>query len=162
MSDLKRQVEAIFIRVTEAYEVLRDPGRRVRHERMLGISPASAPPARAATRPHGRGRDADDIGARRPRSRGRRDAGRVGHAKEARALLGQDRNWDAIQKMEGAIALAPATRAHYSLRILLAYAIGRNPKWQKRAEEMLLAVIQENPKLADAHLELGSSTSAPA
>jgi hypothetical protein len=155
VSDLKRQVEAIFIRVTEAYEVLRDPGRRVRHERMLGISPASAPPAAP---PPARTEEAVTPTTSVPAARDPEDDAMLVESvmKEARALLGQDRNWDAIQKMEGAIALAPATRAHYSLRILLAYAIGRNPKWQKRAEEMLLAVIQENPKLADAHLELGS------
>ena len=34
-------------------------------------------------------------------------------------------------------------------------ATRKNPKWQKRAEEILLSLIQENPKLPDAHLELG-------
>ena len=41
------------------------------------------------------------------------------------------------------------------MRFLLAQAIAKNPKWQKRSEEILLSLIQENPKMPDVHLELG-------
>ena len=51
--------------------------------------------------------------------------------------------------------LAPGTKVNQSLRVLLAQATGKNPKWQKRAEEILLAVIQENSNTPDAYLELG-------
>jgi hypothetical protein len=157
VSDLKRQVEAIFIRATEAYDVLRDPQRRERHERMLGITPPPSMPtptaarkavtAAAAPAPKGPNEPRD------PES----DA-RLAEAvlKEARQLLAQERNWDAIQKLEGALSLAPGSRINQGLRIVLAQTIAKNPKWQKRAEEMLLGVIQENPRLADAHLELGT------
>jgi Flp pilus assembly protein TadD len=58
--------------------------------------------------------------------------------------------------MEGAISLAPGTRVNQTLRVLLAQTIAKNPKWQKRAEEILLSVINENAKLPDAHFELGT------
>lgn len=155
VTDLKRQIEAIFIRVTEAYDVLRDAQRRERHERMLGITPPPSMPTPTAARkavtapPEAKGPN----DPRDPES----DA-RLAEVilKEARQLLAQERNWDAIQKLESALVLAPGTRINQGLRIVLAQAIAKNPKWQKRAEEMLLGVIQENPRLADAHLELGT------
>jgi hypothetical protein len=154
---LKREAEVVFIRVAEAYEVLRDAGRRARHERMLGMTPGAAPVARpqppssdaeVRTTPSGVpavGESDSDSGVRL--------AAQV--VKEARALLAQERNWDAMRKLEDALALAPGTKVNHSLRILLAQATGRNPKWQKRAEEILLSVIQENANTPDAHLELG-------
>ena len=155
---LKRETEVVFIRVAEAYEVLRDPGRRVRHERMLGMtpgaspvraSPAAAPDAEVRTTPSG----VRAVGEPDPDS----DVRLAAHVvKEARALLAQERNWDAVRKLEDALALAPGTKVNQSLRVLLAQATGRNPKWQKRAEEILLSVIQENANTPDAHLELGA------
>jgi hypothetical protein len=153
---LKREMQVVFIRVAEAYEVLRDPARRARHESMLGVIPPTPPSARPApgsdpeprTTPSGVPAAAPD-----PDSDLRLAAVIL---KEARALLAQDRNWDAIRKLEDALELAPGSKVNQSLRVLLAHATGKNPKWQKRAEEMLLSVIQENPNAPDAHLELGA------
>jgi tetratricopeptide (TPR) repeat protein len=155
-SHLKREIEVVFIRVAEAYEALRDAGRRTRHERMLGMTPSAPPSARPApssdaevrTTPCGvpaaAGPDPDS------------DMRLAAHIlKEARSLLSQERNWDAMRKLEDALALAPGTKVNQALRVLLAQATGRNPKWQKRAEEILLSVIQENANTPDAHLELG-------
>ncbi len=154
VADLKRQVEAIFIRVTEAYDVLRDPGRRERHERMLGLSPVAAAPPRAPVAPPGASSTPrPPVPSDDPESDGRLAEVLL---KEARALLAQDRNWDAVQKLEGALPLAPGTRVNQALRVLLAQTLAKNPNWQKRAEEILLAVVQENPKLPDAHLALGN------
>jgi serine/threonine protein kinase len=152
---LRREIEVVFIRVAEAYEVLRDPARRARHESMLGAIPPTPPAARpvppsdaeARTTPSGVPAAPD------PDSHLRLAAVVL---KEARALLAQDRNWDAIQKLEDAVSLAAGSKVNQSLRVLLAHATGKNPKWQKRAEEILLSVIQENPNTPDAHLELGA------
>ncbi len=154
VSDLKRQVEAIFIRVTEAYDVLRDPTRRERHERMLGITPA----ARAISRQQPPRSDPPPPPPSTPKGPDpERDAELAESMwKEARALLAKDRNWDAIQKLEGALELAPGSKVNQAVRILLAQTIAKNPKWQKRAEEILLVLVQENPRLPEAHLELGS------
>jgi hypothetical protein len=134
--------------VAEAYEVLREPARRARHERMLGMTPGASPVARSAppsdsearTTPSGVPAAVSDA-ASEPDSDVRLAALVI---KQARALLSQERNWDAIRKLEEAVALAPGSKVNHSLRILLAQATGKNPKWQKRAEEMLLSVIQEN------------------
>jgi serine/threonine protein kinase len=152
---LRREMEVVFIRVAEAYEVLRDPGRRARHQSMLGTLP-SAPPTARPTPPSGPEARTTPSGvpAAPDPDRDLRLAGRV--VEEARALLAQDRNWDAIRKLEDALPLAPGTKVSQSLRVLLAHATGKNPKWQKRAEEILLSVIQENPNAPDAHLELGA------
>jgi Tfp pilus assembly protein PilF len=40
-------------------------------------------------------------------------------------------------------------------RVMLARAYARNPNWVKQGEELLLTVIQEDPKNLDAHLVLG-------
>ena len=158
VSDLKRQMEAIFIRVTEAHDVLRDRGRRERHERMLGISPGGRAVVRPKEEPARPAQPAEPERPSPPRVSDPESDGLLAESilKEARALLGQQRNWDAIQKLEGAIGLAPGTRVNQAIRLLLAQTFAKNPNWQKRAEEMLLAVIQENPKLADAHMELGA------
>ena len=152
---LRREMEVVFIRVAEAYEVLRDPGRRARHQSMLGAVPPPPPSARPApsSDPEVRTTPTGVPAAPDPDSDLRLAALVV---KEARTLLAQDRNWDAIRKLEDAMALAPGSKVNQSLRVLLAHATGKNPKWQKRAEEILLSVIQENAYTPDAHLELGA------
>jgi serine/threonine-protein kinase len=152
---LKREIQVVFIRVAEAYEVLRDPARRARHEAMLGAVPPTPPSARPAPPPEPEVRTTPSgvPVASDPDS----DLRLAAHVvKEARTLLAQDRNWDAIRKLEDALELAPGTKVNQSLRVLLAHATGKNPKWQKRAEEMLLSVIQENANTPDAYLELGA------
>jgi len=152
VSDLKRQIQAIFIRVTEAYDVLRDRTRRERHERTLGIAPMAKAIPPPAPEPPKSGPAPAAPKAPDPES----DALLAESMwKEARALLAQERNWDAVQKLEGALALAPGSRVNHAVRFLLAQAIAKNPKWQKRSEEILLSLIQENPKMPDVHLELG-------
>ena len=128
---------------------------RARHQSMLGAVPPPPPSARPApsSDPEVRTTPTGVPAAPDPDSDLRVAALVV---KEARTLLAQDRNWDAIRKLEDAMALAPGSKVNQSLRVLLAHATGKNPKWQKRAEEILLSVIQENANTPDAHLELGA------
>jgi hypothetical protein len=152
---LKREREAVFIRVAEAYEVLRDPARRARHQAMLGPEPPAPPSVRTTPPPDPEVRTTPSgVPAAPDSDSDLRLAAIV--VKEARELLAQERNWDAIRKLEDAVALAPGSKVNQSLRVLLAHATGRNPKWQKRAEEILLSVIQENANTPDAYLELGA------
>ena len=163
-SHLKREIEVVFIRVAEAYEVLRDTERRTRHERMLGLTPSASPPPppkpqQPPSDPEVRTTPSGVPAA--PASDADSDLRLAAHVlKEARALLAQERNWDAVRKLEDALVLAPGTKVNQALRVLLAQATGKNPKWQKRAEEILLSVIQENANTPDAHLELGVALQA--
>jgi tetratricopeptide (TPR) repeat protein len=150
-ADLKRQVEA-----TEAYDVLRDRERRERHERSLGVSPGSRAAARGKEEPVPSETPATPPAPSRTLDLESDALLAESILMEARALLRQQRHWDAIQKLEGAVGLAHGTRINQNVRVVLAQTFGKNPKWQKRAEEMLLAVIQENPKLVDAYMELGT------
>jgi tetratricopeptide (TPR) repeat protein len=139
--------------------VLRDAGRRTRHERMLGLAPSASPPPPPKPQPPPSDPEVRTTPSGVPAASASDVDSDVRLAayvlKEARALLAQERNWDAMRKLEEALALAPGTKVNQALRVLLAQATGRNPKWQKRAEEILLSVIQENANTPDAHLELG-------
>jgi cytochrome c-type biogenesis protein CcmH/NrfG len=75
--------------------------------------------------------------------------------RQAERLMKEEKFWDAIQLLESAIRRvegAPRVRA----KVVLAQAYMKNPKWQKRAEEVLQSALRENPAHTDAHLVLGS------
>jgi Tfp pilus assembly protein PilF len=75
---------------------------------------------------------------------------------DARKLLSEQRYWDAIQALESALDLAKGGRVNHAIRILLARATSKNPKWQKRAENILLSVIEEDPRCIEAHFVLAT------
>ena len=64
--------------------------------------------------------------------------------------------WDAIQLLDPVVEETQGTRLSIPARILLARATVKNPKWQKRAEQILLEIIGEEPGNVDAHVDLGS------
>jgi tetratricopeptide (TPR) repeat protein len=63
----------------------------------------------------------------------------------ARELYEATRYWDAIQQLEPLVPrTAGATRAQ--ARLLLARAYLKNPLWKKRAEGLLQATLDDNPR----------------
>ena len=52
--------------------------------------------------------------------------------------------------------LARGTKINHAIRVLLARATAKNPKWQRRAETILLSVVEENPANVEAHFVLGT------
>jgi serine/threonine protein kinase/curved DNA-binding protein CbpA len=177
LSDLMRQAEGVFSRITDAYKVLIDPDGRSRYEEMLGPSrrtpptvqrapqaptPAASvpPPAKqASSAPSGgqaaftRDKDAPpsasvDSGV----ATSTRLAGQI--LEDAQRLIAGEKYWDAIQALEGAVQFAPGTKTNQSLRILLAQTKGRNPKWLKDAESSLLEILKEDPRCTEACLAL--------
>ena len=55
-------------------------------------------------------------------------------------------------------AVIPAIHAKelkHEAQVVLARACSRNPKWVKRGEDLLLAVVREDPACLDAYFELG-------
>ena len=68
--------------------------------------------------------------------------------------LAQERYWEAIRLFESAIPRAEGALKQKA-RVLLARAYAKNPGWVKQGEELLLAVLREEPDNLDALLHLG-------
>jgi tetratricopeptide (TPR) repeat protein len=149
LADLRDALEAVFIRLGEAYETLRDPRRRADYEQRLGRARASgsAPPgAPRADVPPPEPPPPPDPEA---------EAAQAEYdLRRAAILYEKEQYWDAIQLLEPAVEkLAPRLRSRG--RVLLARCDLKNPKWVKRAEEILLQVTREDPKAVDAWSLLG-------
>jgi hypothetical protein len=182
LEDLRQERDAVFIRLTAAYEVLRDPDSRAAYERAYepsrfpsprprvkvpgvtpsaGVpSPAPAPPAPpppapepAATPAAPRERAAAPPA---PEDRPSTIDPRLlpEHVLEvAERLFADERYWEAIQQLEPMVPRAEGpTRARAKMLLALAYL--KNPKWKKRAEAVLLSLLEENPRDIEAHLSL--------
>jgi tetratricopeptide (TPR) repeat protein len=148
LEDLHDVLEAIFIRIGEAWEVLGDarsrasyearfpPGLRRRPTPGDGAAsvPAGPPPAEEAAEPYV---PTDET------------------VTQAQLLLAQARYWDVIQMLEQSLPLMPPSKQQRRGRILLARAYAKNPNWLRKAEEALQQVVREEPGNADAHYELG-------
>ncbi len=134
LSDLREQLDEIFGRLGEAYEVLCSPHLRARYEKLL----------------------AEQVAA--PRAPVRRD-GAEEAALAAEAIergaesIAQERYSEAIQQLEPAISRARG-EARSRGRVLLARAYAENPNWVKQGEELLLSVLLEEPENDEALLLL--------
>ena len=162
LEDMHDIMEAIFIRVGEAWEVLGEARSRASYEARSGIvrrpRTAGSEPV-----PSGPGQGAEQATL----STARASMPVVGSPEpqgyvppeeiliSARRLLTQARYWDAIQMLESAIpAMEPRAQQHRG-RLLLARAYSKNPNWLRRAEEVLQQLLREDPTNADVHYELG-------
>jgi tetratricopeptide (TPR) repeat protein len=155
LSDLRDTLETVFIQLGEAYEVLRDPRRRSEYEERLGRqraaaaaeAPAVAAPPREPPPPSVAPPQALDDGARE------RIAEQA--VREAGGLYDKEKFWDAIQLLEPLVTEMPA-RLRTRGKTLLARCYLKNPKWARRAEEVLLEVTRDDPKAVDSWALLGS------
>ena len=166
--DLHDQLETVFIRLGEAYEVLRDPRRRADYEARLGRARpgAEAPRTGAAARPAVESSAPPNLRApaARPPTAPLPDSEDVTRAVEealhrATKLYEREQYWDAIQLLDPIVEKAPA-KLRARGKVLLARCNLRNPKWARRAEEMLLSVIRDEPGTAEAWALLGQIYSA--
>jgi tetratricopeptide (TPR) repeat protein len=146
LGDLRDKLEAVFIRLGDAYEVLRNPRIRASYEKALdarlprdAATPASppSPPAVDAPDPAEEARQAE-----------------VAIKKAARAVTAE-KYWEAIQLLEPAVGRVEG-KVRQTGRVLLAKAYMKNPNWVKQGEELLLAVVQDDPKHMEAFLLLGN------
>ncbi len=150
LKDLHDVLEAIFIRVGEAWEVLGNEKSRAAYEARLGplvrpaaeAKPPSEPSPEDAASPETEGEPGESESPEQT-------------LRQAQQLLGRARYWDAIQMLESAVPHIRQQRHQHSGRILLAQAYAQNPKWVHRAVETLQAVVSEDPANADAHYQLG-------
>jgi hypothetical protein len=142
LADLHDKIEAIFIRLGEAYEVLRDRNRRASYESDLA-SRAPRPPLAPTTGPGA---------AANPELEARVAEESV---KRAERYLLEEKYWDAIQLLEPAVgALTGKFKAR--ARLALARSYLKNPHWLKRAEEVLQAITRDDPRNAEAFFLLGT------
>jgi tetratricopeptide (TPR) repeat protein len=135
LSDLREQLDEIFGRLGEAYEVLCSPRLRARYEKLLAEQVA-APQTRARREP-----EEEEVLAAEAIDRG------------AESIAGE-RYSEAIKLLEPAITRARG-EARSRGRILLARAYAEHPNWVKQGEELLLSVLLEEPENEDALLLLG-------
>jgi curved DNA-binding protein CbpA len=137
LADLRDKLEAVFIRLGEAYEVLRSPTARARYESNL---PRVARPSAPVEPPPALDPEVEERLA-------------VDNLRKGERLLSDARYWDAIQLFENAL---PTLKPKQALRARLGIARAqlKNPKWLKRAEEGLLAIVRDEPVHLEAHYEL--------
>lgn len=142
LADLQGKVEAVFIRVGEAYEVLKNPKTRAQYEsRLPPLAPRAAPsppPPPSAPPPP------DPAHLTRMA---------VESLRKAETQIAEGLYWDAIRLLESAIPHLTGKQKQRA-RVANARALAKNPHWIKDAEHLLETVLEEDPKYADAHFEL--------
>jgi curved DNA-binding protein CbpA len=158
LGDLRDKLEAVFIRLGQAYDTLRDPKRRGDYEERLGRA-RPRPQAAAASAASGAEAPPEpppppdpEEEARLAEEALRKAAKLLEHAKALEQEKPDDPQhqrltYDAIQLLEPALEKVkgkPRLRA----QLLLARGYAKNPKWAKRAEELLLDASRENPQSA--------------
>ena len=135
LSDLREELEEIFGRLGEAYEVLCSPRLRARYEKLLAeqVAAPEAPVRRDPEEEAALAAEAIEKGA---------------------ASIAQERYSEAIQQLEPAISRARG-EARSRGRVLLARAYAEHSNWVKQGEELLLSVLLEEPENDEALLLLG-------
>jgi tetratricopeptide (TPR) repeat protein len=153
LSDLVDQLEAVFIRLGEAYETLKNPRLRADYEERLGrlrprpeggagplmgvSGPPAGAPAAAPSDPEDERRAAEEA------------------VRRANWYFEKEKYYDAIQLLEPMVEKLSGklqTRA----RLVLAKSYVKNPKWLKRGEETLQTIVHDDPQNVDAYYLLGT------
>jgi tetratricopeptide (TPR) repeat protein len=150
LADLRDELERVFIRLGEAYDVLRDTRKRADYEAQLGrqrpwgaVAGGPAPPDPAEPGEGEPPRDLEEEGLVAEES-----------IRKAAKLFEQEKYWDAIQLLQHAIERVQGkTRLRGQLTLARCYA--KNPKWAKEAETVLLTATRESPEAVDAWALLG-------
>ncbi|HET8646536.1 MAG TPA: J domain-containing protein, partial [Vicinamibacteria bacterium] len=142
LHDLRDKLEAVFIRLGEAYEVLRNPRIRASYERQMG--PAARVDDTASTEP--------DAPREDPKALLRMAEESI---RRAARSVAEEKYWEAIQLLETSVPRVEGKLKQFG-RILLARAYAKNPNWVKPGEELLLTVIREDPQNVDAHFHLAA------
>ena len=156
LEDLHDVLEAIFIRVGEAWEVLGDARSRGSYEARFPPGMRRRPAGSGAEEPGDEGRV--PVGPPPAPAEAEPEPPYVASDEtltQAQLLLAQARYWDAIQMLEQRLPQMPPSKQQRRGRILLARAYAKNPNWLRKAEDALLQVVREDPGNADAHYELG-------
>jgi hypothetical protein len=149
LGDLRDKLEAVFIRLGEAYEVLRNARTRASYEEGLAFRAARAPDSGSAA-PGASAAPAPPPPDPAAEQRAAEEA-----IRRAEKLYEQEKYWDAIQALEPVVEVVEG-RARQRGQVLLARAYLKNPKWVKKAEEVLLVVAHDDPQNVEAPFILGT------
>jgi len=144
LGDLRDQLEAVFIRLGEAYETLKNPKTRPSYEERLPRDQATGKPLPGPPEPE----PPPD-----PEAEARRAEDDI---RRAEKFIEQEKYWDAIQLLEPAIPLAKNPKLIARGHVALAKSRLKNPKWVKDAEKTLKDLLGIDPKHVEAHFMLGS------
>jgi hypothetical protein len=131
LHDLRERLEDIFVRLGEAYEVLRNWHLRAAYERKVGRARPELP-------------ETDPI------ARSKRAETEIDRAAES---VARERAWEAIRLLESALPHAEG-RARSRGRLLLASIYSRSVYWAKQAEDLIRAAQRDDPTYAEAHVAL--------
>jgi hypothetical protein len=146
-ADVSDKIEAILVRLGEAFEVLKDPKRRGKYEAHLASKmPRQAAGERGATSVSGPSSAGDSAIETKLADEA---------VRKAEQLCLAEKYWDAIQAVEPQVTKARG-KMRVRARLVLARCYLKNPNWVKRAEEQLNLALEEDPKDFDAHYLLGT------
>jgi tetratricopeptide (TPR) repeat protein len=179
VDDLKDKLSAVFLRLGGAYEILGNPRKRADYESNLPrrsmFNPPRAGPGSSPAKSEPPGGSGKPTGPAGPAHTGPRNVATAGWSEpaphepeseedlalreteiltKAAKLMTEEKYWDAIQALEVAVASFTGRRLQKA-RLLLARAYAKNPKWQRRAEEVAQKVVKDEPANAEAYLVLG-------
>jgi tetratricopeptide (TPR) repeat protein len=145
LAELRGKRVEVYARLLEAHGVLRDPEKRSRYKATLEarelrtqLQPP-APPTPPASLPAEGPWDPQSI---------------LDGIRDAQKLIREEKVWDAIQLLEPLIGRVEG-HSRFRAQVLLSRAYLKNPKWLKRAEEILYGVVREAPEHAEAYVVLG-------
>jgi hypothetical protein len=150
LRDLRDEMEAVFIRLGEAYETLKGPISRASYEERLGRmdplpdptpAPAPAPVPEPPPAPSPAAPSLDDL------------ARMTALVKKGEKLLAEERWMDAIEFLEKLDSLQGRMQSRAQVALARAYA--RTPKGTRRAEKILQAAAEADPRYVEVHLALG-------
>jgi hypothetical protein len=155
LADLVDQLEAVFIRLGEAYEILKTPRLRADYEERLGRQrprpeggaavagagpsggPGSSPAQAEGSDPEEEKKAAEDA------------------VRRAAWMFEKEKYFDAIQLLEGVLDKVQG-KVQIRGRLVLAKAYMKNPKWVKSGEKTLQGIVHDDPQNVEAHYLLGT------
>jgi tetratricopeptide (TPR) repeat protein len=150
-ADVTDKIEAILVRLGEAFETLKDPGRRGNYESLLASrEPRPVLTAASVDGPAAASGGPGPAGNSQLETRMAEEA-----VRNAEKLCLAEQFWDAIQAVEPHLGKTQG-KTRVRARLVLAKCYAKNPNWLKRAEEQLNHLLEDDPKHVEAHFLLGS------
>jgi tetratricopeptide (TPR) repeat protein len=150
LADLGQKLEAVFIRLGEAYEALRHRHSRASYDRTLRPLVTAAPPLVAGAAPPTSAATPEPEPPPDPAVERKKAAENV---RRGEKHLDEARYWDAIQMFEPALEWVEGPLKERAL-VGLARALIKNPNWVKRGEETLQELLRLAPKHVGGLMEL--------